>query len=74
MNFLMSQPTRRNSTASQSSSSGCEGASPCEPKSSDVFDEAVAEGFLPEAVDGDAGRQRFSSFTSHSRRPSRLRG
>ena len=34
---LMSQPVRMNSAASQSSSSGCEGDSPCEPKSSTVL-------------------------------------
>ena len=34
---LTSQPVRMNSVASQSSSSGCEGHSPCAPKSSTVF-------------------------------------
>ena len=32
-NFLTSQPDSRNSTASQSSSSGCDGSSPVMPKS-----------------------------------------
>ena len=33
-----SQPESMNSHASQSSSSGCDGGSPCEPRSSSVFD------------------------------------
>ena len=47
-----------NSTASQSSSSGCVGGSPLMPKSSDGADEAAAEQLGPPAVDRDAGRQR----------------
>ena len=38
---FMLQPRSMNSAASQSSSSGCEGGSPCEPKSSDVLTRPV---------------------------------
>ena len=56
---LTSQPLSMNSQASQSSSSGCAGRSPCEPRSSSVLDEPVAEELLPEAVHEDAGGQRI---------------
>ena len=58
-NCFTSQPDSRNSTASQSSNSGCDGSSPVTPKSPLRADEAGAEHLLPEAVDRDAGRQRI---------------
>ena len=42
---FMSQPVRTNSVASQSSSSGCDGHSPCEPKSSTVLTSPVPNAF-----------------------------
>ena len=58
MNRLTSQPSSRNWTASQSSSSGWLGGSPCAPKSSAVLTMPGAEELEPEAVDRHAGRQR----------------
>ena len=51
--------SRMNSAASQSSSSGCEGWSPCVPKSSEVRTSTAAEQLLPDAIDGDARGQRI---------------
>ena len=58
-NCLTSQPDSRNSTASQSSSSGCDGSSPVTPKSLGRPHEARAEHLLPEAIDRHARRQRM---------------
>ena len=57
-NVFMSQPDSRNSTASQSSNSGCDGSSPVTPKSP-VVRTRPCRNLLPEAVDGDARRQRL---------------
>ena len=75
MNRLTSQPSSRNCTASQSSSSGWLGGSPCEPKSSAVLTMPGAEDLEPEPVDRHPGRQRVvrarpASWAS----PSRLTG
>ncbi len=59
MNRLTSQPSSRNWTASQSSSSGWLGGSPWTPKSSAVLTMPGAEDLKPEAVDGHAGGQRM---------------
>ena len=48
-----------NSAASQSSSSGCVGHSPCEPRSSSDLRESGAEELPPQAVDEDARGQRI---------------
>ena len=55
---LTFQPVRTNSVASQSSSSGCDGGSPCEPKSSAGLHEAGAEIHLPEPIHRDPRRER----------------
>ena len=55
--LFTSQPDSRNSTASQSSSSGCDGASPCDPKSSAVFTMPVPKTLLPKAIHGHARRE-----------------
>ena len=55
----MLQPLRMNSSASQSSSSGCVGLSPCKPKLLDERHDAAAEVVLPDAIDHDAGSQRI---------------
>ena len=53
-----SQPLSRNSTASQSSSSGCDGSSPVIPKSPAVRTMPGAEELLPEAIHRHARRER----------------
>ena len=69
-----SHPLSRNSTASQSSSSGCEGGSPCDPKSSEVLTSPVPNSSChirftaTRAVSGCAGS------TSHLASPSRFFG
>ena len=63
-----SQPLSMNSTASQSSSSGWVGHSPCEPRSSSVRDEPLAEGELPQPVHEDARGQRVVARRSASAR------
>ena len=55
---LRLQPFSMNSTASQSSSSGCEGGSHCRPRSSLVADQAGSEIGLPDPVDQRSGRRR----------------
>ena len=73
-NRFTSQPDSRNSTASQSSSSGCEGNSPLTPKSPAVRTRPVPNTScqkrftVTRAVSGCSGR------SSHSARPSRFRG
>ena len=56
----MLQPCSMNSTASQSSSSGCVGGVPLRPKSKTVGDQRLAEVPRPDVVDRDAGRQRVA--------------
>ena len=58
-NFFTSQPDSRNSTASQSSNSGCDGNSPETPKSPADRHEAGAKHFAPEAIHGDARGERM---------------
>ena len=60
--------------ASQSSSSGWLGHSPCEPKFSAVLTRPMPKELLPEAVDRDAGGERIAGSTIHCARPSRLIG
>ena len=57
-----SQPLRTNSTASQSSSSGCDGGSPWTPKSSCVLTRPVPKYDLPEAVHRDPRGQRVGGI------------
>ena len=52
------QPLSMNSTASQSSNSGCDGGSLCVPRSSGVLTKPGAEIRLPDAVDHRSGRGR----------------
>ena len=59
---LTSQPVRMNSVASQSSSSGCDGHSPCDAEIFDGLDDAGAEIHLPEAIHGDARQQRIAGI------------
>ena len=69
-----SQPVRTNSVASQSSNSGCDGHSPCDPKSSVVFTIPVPKYIcqkrfiVTRAVSGLAGS------VSHLAKPRRLFG
>ncbi len=56
-----------NSTASQSSSSGCDGGSLCEPRSSLVLDQAGAEVRLPDAVDDATGPSSGASRSTSQR-------
>ena len=73
-NFLTSQPDSRNSTASQSSNSGCDGNSPETPKSPAVRTRPVPNNSLQKrftvtrAVSGCSGR------SSHFASPNRLCG
>ena len=69
---LTSQPVRTNSVASQSSSSGWLGDSPCDAEVFARLDEAGAEVHLPEAVDRHARGQRVAGSTSQRARPRRL--
>ena len=71
---FMSQPLSMNSVASQSSSSGCEGAKPCDPKSSRGFHNAAAEDRLPEMIHCYARRQRIIAAHQPFAKPSRLGG
>src|SRR5204862_4842403 len=72
--FFTSQPDSRNSTASQSSSSGCDGGSPCEPKSSAVFTRPVPKISCQKRFTVTRAVSGFEGSTSHRARPSRLRG
>ena len=56
-----------NSLASQSSSSGCVGRSPCVPKSSRRAHDAAPENFLPDAIHRHARRQRIFGRDQPSR-------
>ena len=55
----MLQPRSMNSTASQSSNSGCDGRAALRAEIFDCLDDASAEKLFPDPVDGHAGRQRI---------------
>ena len=61
-----------NSVASQSSSSGCVGVGALSAEVVLGLDQAAAEVLLPDAVDGDAGRQRISRIDQPRARSSRV--
>ena len=55
-----------NSAASQSSSSGCVGHSPCDPRSSSTFERPVPKNCAPDAIHEDARGQRILCATPAS--------
>ena len=73
-NLFTSQPESRNSTASQSSSSGCDGGSPCDPKSSAVFTMPVPNTCCQNRFTVTRAIRGLEGSTIHSAKPSRLRG
>ncbi len=73
-NFFTSQPDSRNSTASQSSSSGCEGGSPAEPKSPAVRTIPVPNTSCQKRLTVTRAISGFSGRTSQRARPSRFFG
>ncbi len=73
-NFLMSQPLSRNSTASQSSSSGWLGGSPVTPKSPVVRTIPVPNTCCQNRLTVTRAVSGFSGRSSHSASPSRLCG
>ena len=70
----MSQPERTNSVASQSSSSGWLGRSPCEPKSSVVLTSPSPKNICQCAIDGHAAVSGLAGSTSQRANPSRFLG
>ncbi len=69
-----SQPRSTNSVASQSSSSGCDGHSPCEPKSSTVFTSPVPKYICQNRFTVTRAVSGFDGSTSQRANPSRLFG
>jgi len=69
---LTSQPVRTNSVASQSSSSGCEGRSPCVPKSSAVFTSPTPKTVCQYRLTATRAVSGWSGRTSHFARSSRV--
>ena len=74
MNRFTSQPSSRNWTASQSSSSGWLGGSPCEPKSSAVLTSPVPKTWSQNRLTATRAVKGWFGATSHCARPSRLSG
>src|SRR6476619_3940601 len=69
-----SQPVRTNSVASQSSNSGCDGGSPCDPKSSAVFTMPVPKYICQKRFTVTRATNGFDGSTSHRARPNRFGG
>src|SRR5437867_13149010 len=69
-----SQPVRTNSVASQSSRSGCDGASPCDPKSSVVFTIPVLKYICQKRFTVTRASSGFDGSTSHSANPNQFGG
>ena len=69
---LMFQPLSMNSQASQSSSAGLSGGSPCAPKSSSTFESPIPKIELPQPVDEHAGGQRIFGETIQFARSRRV--
>src|SRR3989442_6586234 len=63
-----------NSAASQSSNSGCDGNSPCEPKSSDVRTNPVPKYICQYRLTMTRDVSGCEGCVNHRARPSRLRG
>ena len=74
MNRLTSQPSSRNWTASQSSSSGWLGGSPCAPKSSAVLTIPVPKTWSQNRLTATRAVRGWLGATSHCASPSRLTG
>ena len=72
--FFMSQPDSRNSTASQSINSGCDGGSPCAPKSSAVFTRPVPKISCQKRFTVTRAVSGCPGATSHCASPKRFRG
>ena len=70
----MSQPLSRKSTASQSSSAGCDGASLMMPKSAADFTSPVPKVSIQKRFTVTRAVSGFSFAISHCARPSRLTG
>ena len=68
------QPDSRNSTASQSSNSGCDGGVPCDPKSSAVFTIPVPKTSCQNRLIATRATSGFAGSTSHFASPKRFRG
>src|SRR6476469_404738 len=68
------QPVRTNSVASQSSNSGCDGASPCDPKSSVVLTIPVLKYICQNRFTVTRAVNGFDGLTSQRARPSRFGG
>src|ERR1044072_8141151 len=71
---LTFQPVRVNSVASQSSSSGCDGASPWDPKSSDVLTIPTPKYCCQNRFTVTRDNSGFAGSTSQFARPRRLDG
>ena len=72
--FFTSQPVRINSVASQSSNSGWDGFSPCNPKSSVVFTKPVPKYCCQKRFTVTRAVKGWFGSTSHLARPSRFVG
>src|SRR5438093_657640 len=71
---LTSQPVRTNSVASQSNSSGCDGGSPCDPKSSADFTIPVPKYICQNRFTVTRAISGYDGSTSHRAKPRRFGG
>src|SRR5262245_38124465 len=71
---LTSHPRRMNSVASQSSNSGWEGGSPCEPKLSTVFTSPTPKNISQDRFTATRAVNGLDGSTSHMAKPNRLLG